>query len=248
MSRELFGRNKEFRIIEEMLDSALAGEGASALMEGIIGTGKTTLLRWSEEQARQRGMLVLSATAAPTERRFSMGIVHQLFSCLENAGVPSAPPGQGAPHPAPVDPQYLHLSDLYKVISATSERIPILVTIDCIQCVDRDSLLWLGFLLRRIENIRVVLLASRRRGEPASDQHLLVEFMESIRPDRHLHLEDLSPSTASRLVEALGSCVPGPAETLIADSGGNPYLLTQQILATPSAEQSGDGDRRDSAA
>ncbi|MEU4075278.1 helix-turn-helix transcriptional regulator [Streptomyces parvus] len=249
VSRELFGRNKEFRIIEEMLDSALAGEGASALVEGIIGTGKTTLLRWSEGQARQRGMLVLSATAAPTERRFSMGIVHQLFSCLGNAGVSSTPPGQGASrHPAPVDPQYLQLSDLYKVMSTTSERIPILVTVDCIQCVDRDSLLWLGFLLRRIENIRVVLLASQRRGEPASDQHLLVEFMESIRPDRHLHLEDLSPSTASRLVDALGSCVPGPAETLIADSGGNPYLLTQQILAAPSAEQSGDGDRRDSGA
>ncbi|MFI1224511.1 MULTISPECIES: BREX system ATP-binding domain-containing protein [unclassified Streptomyces] len=249
VSRELFGRNQEFRIIEEMLDSALAGEGASALVEGIIGTGKTTLLRWSEGQARQRGMLVLSATAAPTERRFSMGIVHQLFSCLEKAGVPSAPPGQyTSRHPAQVDPQYLQLSDLYKVMSATSERIPILVTVDCIQCVDRDSLLWLGFLLRRIENIRVVLLASQRRGEPAGDQNLLVEFMESIRPDRHLRLEDLGPSAASRLVDALGSCVPGPAETLIADSGGNPYLLTQQILATHSAEQSGDGVRYDSAA
>ncbi|MCX4680624.1 DUF2791 family P-loop domain-containing protein [Streptomyces sp. NBC_01433] len=248
MSRELFERSEEFRIIEEMLDSALAGEGASALVEGIIGTGKTTLLRWAEEQARQRGMLVLSATAAPTERRFSMGIVHQLFSCLENAGPLPAPPEQGTSHhPAQVDPQYLQLSDLYKVMSTTSERIPILVTVDCIQCVDRDSLLWLGFLLRRIENIRVVLLASQRRGEPASDQHLLVEFMESIRPDRHLRLEDLSPSSASRLVDALASCVPGPAETLIADSGGNPYLLTQQILATPSTEQSGDGVRCDSA-
>lgn len=179
-------------------------------------------------------MLVLSATASPTERRFSMGVVDQLFSCLETAGSLPGPPAKINFHQrTPKDPEYAQFTDLFTTLSRVAQHKPILLTVDCVQCVDSDSLSWLGFLMRRIDNIPVVLLASQRRGEPASDQHLLVEFMNSVRPDRHLRLHDLSPSAASHLIDSLRGCSRDTSDDLIADSGGNPYLLTQQVLTTP---------------
>jgi hypothetical protein len=237
--RELFDRGEESRIIDEMLDSALAGQGSSSLVEGIFGTGKTMLLRWAEEQARQRDMLVLSATASPTERRFSMGVVDQIFNCLETAGSLPGPPVKIKSHQrTPADPEYAQFTDLFATLSRAAQHRPILLTVDCVQCVDSDSLSWLGFLMRRIDNIPVVLLASRRRGEPASDQHLLVEFMNGVRPDRHLRLHELSPSAAAHLIDSLRGCSRDPADDLIADSGGNPYLLTQQVLTAPASAPS----------
>ncbi|WP_367437515.1 BREX system ATP-binding domain-containing protein [Streptomyces celluloflavus] len=240
--KELYGRSEESRIITELLDSATAGAGAPALVEGIIGTGKTSLLRWAEEAARQRGMQVLTATATSTEQHFPMGVVHQLLDCLDTAGHQPGPafkelPGQaGREHP-----DYLQLTELFKTLSRAAQKTPLLLTVDCIQCADPQSLLWLGFLSRRLDSLPVVLLASKRCGEMASDQHLLVEFMEGIRPDRHLRIDDLCPSAALDLAAALASQDPGALDLLITTSGGNPYLLTEQIRTVPAPHTSAAG-------
>ncbi|OII68225.1 BREX system ATP-binding domain-containing protein [Streptomyces sp. CC77] len=230
MPRELYGRSEESKIITDMLDSAGKGTGAVALVEGIIGTGKTSLLRWAEETARERGMLALSATATATEQRFPLGIVHQLLSRLPEA----ADDADGWTRAlSPADPDYPLLAGLCACVSRAARRTPLLLTVDGIHHADPQSLLWLGFLSRRLESLPLVLLASKRCGEPASDRHLLVEFMEGVRPDRHIHLHDLSPSAALDLAAALGGRGPGSVDALIAGSGGNPYLLTEQIRTAP---------------
>ncbi|MFI8825007.1 ATP-binding protein [Streptomyces sp. NPDC053431] len=237
MPRELFGRSEESKIVTEMLESATAGTGSVALLEGIIGTGKTSLLRWAEETARERGMVVCSATASPTEQRFSLGVVHQLLGTLpetaqgwERAFASSAATGDG-----PAEPDYPLLAELCAGVGRAARRAPILLTVDGVQHADRRSLLWLGFLSRRLDNLPVVLLATKRCGEPASDQHLLVEFMEGIRPDHHIHLHDLSPSAAFDLAAALCGHDHASVGALVADTGGNPYLLTEQIRTVPTA-------------
>ncbi|MFJ4869998.1 BREX system ATP-binding domain-containing protein [Streptomyces sp. NPDC088757] len=235
MPQKLFGRSEERRIITEMLGSARAGAGAVALMEGIIGTGKTSLLRWAEDTAREQGMVVLSATASPTERCFTLGVVHQLLSTLpetadgwERAFAASAG-GDGWP----AESDYPLLAELCAGVGRAARRSPILLTVDSVQHADRTSLLWLGFLSRRLDNLPVALLATKRCGEPASDQHLLVEFTEGVRPDRHIHLHDLSPSAASDLAAALCGHDHGSFDALVTDTGGNPYLLTEQIRTVP---------------
>ncbi|MEU3372273.1 BREX system ATP-binding domain-containing protein [Streptomyces sp. NPDC006711] len=238
MPQELFGRSEEFKIINEMLDSAVAGAGAVSLMEGMIGTGKTALLRWAEARAREKGMVVLSATASPVERHFSLGIVHQLLATLpqtaqgwERALATSTDSDGGR-----TGHDYALLAELCAGVGRAARCSPILLTVDSLQHADRESLLWLGFLSRRLANLPVVLLATKRCGETASDQHLLVEFMEGIRPDRHIHLNDLSPSAASDLAAALCGHDHEAVGALVAGAGGNPYLLTEQIRHVP-AEQ-----------
>ncbi|MER6031485.1 BREX system ATP-binding domain-containing protein [Streptomyces sp. NPDC001851] len=237
MPRELFGRSEEAKIISELLDATRAGTGAVALVEGIIGTGKTTLLRWAEASAREQGMAVLSATASPTEQRFPFGVVHQLLGTLPEAAhvweraFALCGASDGATDPAA--PDYPLLAELCACLGRAAGRTAILLTVDCVQHADRQSLLWLGFLTRRLENLPVVLLATKRCGEPASDQHLLVEFLEGVRPDRHIHLHDLSPSAAFDLAAALCGHGQESVDALIAESGGNPYLLTEQIRTVP---------------
>ncbi|QNE79583.1 AAA family ATPase (plasmid) [Streptomyces finlayi] len=238
MVQELFGRSEEFKIITEMLDSAVAGAGAVSLMEGMIGTGKTALLRWAEATARDKGMVVLSATASPVEQHFSLGIVHQLLATLpqtaqgwERALATSTKSDGGR-----TGHDYPLLAELCAGVGRAARCSPILLTVDSLQHADRESLLWLGFLSRRLANLPVVLLATKRCGETASDQHLLVEFMEGIRPDRHIHLRDLSPSAASDLAAALCGHDHESVDALVAGAGGNPYLLTEQMRNVP-AEQ-----------
>ncbi|MFG2835924.1 BREX system ATP-binding domain-containing protein [Streptomyces zaomyceticus] len=238
MPKELFGRIEEAKTITEILDAARAGAGAVALVEGIIGTGKTSLLRWAEHTARDQGMTVLSATASPTEQRFPLGVVHQLLGTLPETanGWDRAFAAYGTPRDGgPAEPDYPLLAELCAGVGRAARRTPILLTVDSVQHVDRPSLLWLGFLSRRLENLPVVLLATKRCGEPASDQHLLVEFMEGLRPDRHIHLNDLSPSAALDLATSL--CGHHHAheavDALVAGTGGNPYLLTEQIRTGP---------------
>ncbi|WP_395364527.1 BREX system ATP-binding domain-containing protein [Streptomyces sp. YH02] len=240
MPKELFGRSEESKTITEILDAARAGAGAVALVEGIIGTGKTSLLRWAEETARDQGMIVLSATASPAEQRFPLGVVHQLLGTLPETAhgwdrtfaAYGTPPGGGR-----AEPDYPLLAELCASVGRAARRTPILLTVDSVQHVDCPSLLWLGFLSRRLENLPVVLLATKRCGEPASDQHLLVEFMEGLRPDRHIHLSDLSPSAALDLATSLCGHGHGheAVDALVAGTGGNPYLLTEQIRTGPTA-------------
>lgn len=74
----------------------------------------------------------------------------------------------------------------------------------------------------RLDDLPVVLIATKRCGEPVSDQHLLVEFKEGIRPDRHIHLHDLSPAAAFDLAAALCGLDHESVDALVADTGGNP--------------------------
>ncbi|GAA2248789.1 MULTISPECIES: ATP-binding protein [Kitasatospora] len=239
MPLELFGRSEESKIITELLDSVRVGAGAVALVEGIIGTGKTSFLRWAGETAREQGMIVLSATASLTEQRFPLGVVHQLLGTLPEAAGDWQRAfslcGASRGDDEPAERVYPLLAELCACLGRAAQRTPILLTVDCVQHADRQSLLWLGFLSRRLENLPVLLLVTKRRGEAATDQHLLVEFMEGIRPDRYIHLHDLNPSAALDLAAELCGHEHHSVDTLIADSGGNPYLLTEQIRTVPAA-------------
>ncbi|MCX2968952.1 MULTISPECIES: helix-turn-helix transcriptional regulator [Streptomyces] len=226
MARKLFGRDAESRTVLGMLEAAQAGTGTTGLVEGIIGTGKTSLLRWAEETAREQGMLVLSATASPTEQSHPLGIVRQLLACLEG----SPPTLAASQHAAGGLPDFPELDAWFALLSHEAKRTPLLVTVDGLHCADPQSLLWLGYLSRRIDRLPVALLTSQRCGDPVSDQNLLVELLERVSPDRHMRLRDLSSEAARELVAALGEGTAPGADTLIADSGGNPYLLSEQFL------------------
>src|SRR5215469_9144810 len=62
----LFGRERELRIIDELLDSAI-DRGSALLVRGEAGVGKTALLDAAKSRADLRSMSVLALTGVPSE-------------------------------------------------------------------------------------------------------------------------------------------------------------------------------------
>ena len=60
----LVGRSDELRVLLEALDGAVAGRGATAVVVGEAGAGKSRLVREASGAARGRGLPVLTGRAA----------------------------------------------------------------------------------------------------------------------------------------------------------------------------------------
>src|SRR6185437_4939076 len=77
----LFERDDELALLTSLIDSARAGEGSLAAIEGTAGIGKTRLI--AEARTRASGELrVLSARGGEFEGEFAFGVVRQLFEPL----------------------------------------------------------------------------------------------------------------------------------------------------------------------
>ena len=70
-------REQELAELARLLDPSAAPQ--VLFLEGPAGIGKTTLLAWSADRARQAGAVVLSARGTELEREFPYGVVHQLL-------------------------------------------------------------------------------------------------------------------------------------------------------------------------
>src|SRR5919202_2106220 len=79
---DLLERERELRLLDQLVDEARGGRGRMALVEGVPGIGKTRLLDAARESAREQGMLVLSARASELDGEFPFGVVRQLFEPL----------------------------------------------------------------------------------------------------------------------------------------------------------------------
>ena len=60
---ELVGRERELRVLDELVDGA-DDRGAALVLRGEPGIGKSALLRHAGERARARGHLVLTTLRA----------------------------------------------------------------------------------------------------------------------------------------------------------------------------------------
>ena len=76
---DLVEREREVTALGALLDSALAGDGRVALIEGPAGIGKSRLLQLARRRGEADGALVLTARSSELEREFPYGVVRQLF-------------------------------------------------------------------------------------------------------------------------------------------------------------------------
>ncbi|MGH2949118.1 MAG: ATP-binding protein, partial [Solirubrobacteraceae bacterium] len=77
MKPSLVEREREVAELGDLVDSARAGEGRAALIEGPAGIGKSALL--AQVRRGASGALVLAARCSELEREFPFGVVRQLF-------------------------------------------------------------------------------------------------------------------------------------------------------------------------
>ncbi len=242
---DLVEREHELRVLRGALADALDGRGRLALVQGPAGIGKSRLLQEVRRLATDQGVLVLGARGSQLERDFGFGAVRQLFEgtladpvrraeLLRGAaasastvfGEVSADPGQRA------DGSFAVLHGLYWLTVNLTEHQPVVLAVDDVQWCDSGSVRALAFLLKRLEGLRVLVVATLRTGEPHDDEALLAELAQD---------QATVPVTPGPLGEAgTGELVrqrlgqdahPAFVAACHRTTGGNPLLLRQLLRA-----------------
>lgn len=240
---ELVGREAELRTLEVLLQSAEEENGSTIVLGGPAGIGKSRLLAEMEARARGRGMIVLQARATEAERGFAFGVVRQLFepalatlgdrrraAAFDGAAALAADLLSLGPADAPPNGPFSAFHGLYWLTGNLSRQAPLLIAVDDLPSCDELSLAFLAMLARRLEGLRVAILASARGGVPSAIGELVgtgtVEFLE---------LEGLAEPEARSLAGALLDRTPREIAAVARAAGGNPLYLEEIATAVDAA-------------
>ena len=255
----LLERDRELHRLGDLADEACVGRGRMVLIEGPPGIGKTRLLEAAREQARERGMTVLSARASGLDADFPLGVVRQLFepllaaadgdrraSLLHGAAGRAAELLGGAPAVArglAEDTAPAHLHALYWLTANLAEHGPAALAIDDLHWADPGSLRFLRFLLPRLDELPVLVAVAARPAEPGPAR----EPIEALATDPLaivLRPEPLSEDAVGALAAGLGD----GADRRFVDAcrratGGNPFLVRELLreLAADGVAPTGAG-------
>ncbi|SNY13272.1 AAA family ATPase [Paractinoplanes atraurantiacus] len=222
----LFGRETECATLDDLVAGIRHGRSASAVLRGEAGVGKTALLRHAQGSAPGG----LAINGAEAESTFSFAALHRLLiPCLpERARLPQTQRAalEVACGLADGPPPDLFLVSLAALTLLAAE--PRLCVLDDAQWLDRESLLALAFVARRLHAEGVVLLFGWRAA-PGDDFEQLagvpvIEIGGLGRDAAVALLADVAPAPLD----------PGLAEEIAVATGGNPLALTDlgQELST----------------
>ena len=230
-----------------LIASAAAGRGATVVLEGPAGIGKTSLLEAAARRAAEAGFDVLSARGGELERDFAYGIVRQLFeprlvrapagersSMLAGAAALAAPlvglqapavrDGRAGVHGD--DPTASALHGLYWLTANLAAERAVLLAVDDLHWVDTASLRFLAYVARRVGELPVLLLAASR---PPMESHAayLLEALSADPGVQRVEPAALSSRGVAELVRRrLGERVTDDlASACHAATAGNPFLV-----------------------
>ena len=218
---QLVGRRVECNMLEQLLSATYGGHGASLVLRGDPGVGKSALLEFAVVSAP--GFRVLRTCGVEVEVELPFAAVHQLCSPVLDLADELPAPQQAALGIAfglrsgPAPGRFLVGLAVLSLLSATAERQPLVCVVDDAQWLDSESAHSLGFLARRLLADRFALLFATR--DPLPELAGLPE----------LEVDGLSDDDArallSRTVDA--SLDPRVLDHLVAEAAGNPLALLE---------------------
>ena len=128
------------------------------------------------------------------------------------------------------DASFAVLHGLYWLILDLVGDRPLLLTIDDLQWCDRPSLRMLAYVVRRLEGVPLLIVATLRSSEPGTDPALLAEIAQDPLTER-IQPGPLSPAAMPGLIERrLGTAPDGAfAAACHEATGGNPLLLDELL-------------------
>ncbi|MFI5758527.1 AAA family ATPase [Streptomyces sp. NPDC051569] len=251
LSSTLVGRSDELRVLNSHARAARAGRAGLVIVSGPAGIGKTSLLRSFLKSDACRGMTVLhgscadAMTGADAATDAGYGGVRRLFGPLRLDGedarnspllrglarhaLPALTAGRtgAADEDPPLTPAaYPVLHGLYWLAANLMADRPLVLVLDDAHRCDARSLRWLDFLLRRADDLPLlVVLAQRGEAEPVAPAALA--DLAAQRAPTVLRLAALNDADVGRLVR---QSFPTPVEPCFTEraaavSGGNPLTL-----------------------
>jgi DNA-binding CsgD family transcriptional regulator len=228
----IVGRGPELAAVAAVLDSARGGRSAALCLEGEPGIGKTTLLDAAEGTAPD--FLRVRTTGVTTDLELGhAALLDVLLPLREHLGAVPAPQRDALSSAlgwsggaAPGD-RYLVAAGTLALLAAAAEERPVLVVVDDVQWVDRESRVALAFAARRLAHDRVAVLLARRTGPDTDDLAGLPR----------LRLGGLAAVDAAVLLG--GRVAAALVDPLVAATGGNPLALGEAVRQLTAEQRRG---------
>src|SRR5829696_784925 len=243
----LLERDAELEAIEQAIAAATAGRGGVLVLEGQAGLGKSRLMGVVTGQAHISRMVRLRARPGRFERDFPFGVVRQLFGpvlagisakareeLLSGAAALAAPLFDDE-HPAaalriPDDAAYPALHGLHWLTVNLAARRPVLIAVDDVHWADSDSLRFLAYVARRIEELPVLVAVATRPGQADERGRLIDELIDDtlatvLRP-RPLSLEGSATYVRRELAAEADDAF---CKSCHEATSGNPYFLHELV-------------------
>jgi DNA-binding CsgD family transcriptional regulator len=219
--RQLLGRDREREAFRQLLDGVRSGRGGVLMVHGEAGVGKTALLHYAVEAAREFRIVQMSGVEAEMELPFAA--VQQLCSPFFELMARLPQPQHDALgvafglNPGPAPNRFLVGLAVLGLLAEAAEEQSLVCVVDDAQWLDSASARTLAFVARRLLAEKIALVfAAREVGE------VLAGLPE-------LHVGPLDRRDARALLE---SVLPGRLdervlERIVAETQGNPLALLE---------------------
>ena len=218
---QLLGRQREREVLGRLLNAARGGDGGVLVVHGEPGVGKTALLEWTVDEARQ--LRVLRTIGVEGEMELPFAALQQLCSPILDRSERLPDPQRDAltvafglstgqtPNPFLVGLAALGL------LSEVSQERPLLCVVDDAQWLDRASARALAFVARRLlaEKIAFVFAARELGDALAGLPELRVEPLGRL--DARTLLESVLPARLDDRV----------LDRIVVETRGNPLALLE---------------------
>ncbi len=245
------GRAAEQAVLDEAL--AVAGQGRLqiVLLTGEMGIGKTSLWqRWSARLGREQ--IALESRCLDTTQGLPFAPLVSMFSrgaCMEQLRATLSPvwlselsrllpslreqlPHLPTPASLPPAEERGRLFEAFTQIVLSFKARPLLFFIDDLHWADQATLDWLVYLVERLREEPLLLVAAYRPTEASA--HLTQMMARWWREGlvQRLPLARLTLEEATALIAALNAKIDS-VEQVYQKSAGNPYFLTELSQTTP---------------
>lgn len=191
---DLLERETALGAILDALRSVEQGGGAVVLLTGPAGMGKTSLVQVGRQAARKLGFRVGSAVGSPMESGLPFGLVGQAILELGGSDVDDAVELQRLGDPS------ARVHRIFRWLANAAVDKPLLLALDDLHWADADSLVLLGFLARRVNGRRIMVLGSLR-PEPDGAASLARELVGADQA-KVLEVPALSREASAAIVQA----------------------------------------------
>ncbi|HUP82847.1 MAG TPA: AAA family ATPase [Candidatus Limnocylindria bacterium] len=228
---DLVGRDREIAVIAAAMDDARRGRGRAVLIEGEAGAGKTSLLGHAVSSVS--GFVVYRSAAHEIDRDRPFGVIvdalrvsnvgrdeerRSIAGLLRSGGVKGFDDAL----------RYRVVEDIVALVERQSLVRPVLVALDDLHWADDPTVVVLHHLARRIGDLPVCVLATRRPPKAGAAD----ELEEMLRDPRAqvLRLGPLDEASVIQLaVRVLGMEPAVGLRAVLAKAGGNPFFITELL-------------------
>lgn len=229
------GRAAECAALRGLVERAVAGEGGSVVVVGPPGIGKSALLQYVADTARDDGHAVVHVVGTEAEREWPYAGLNLILS-----GSRMATRDEWTETASRAETRVRRAMDHASVyeVALEAQRLteqattPVIVVVDDAHLLDEPSRDVIAFVARRVRSVPVALLISTSLS--ARDT---LPFSGL----RTMHLSELSAAETARLVKADAEhpVADAVAEHIARSVGGNPRAVLDVVERTPPGQLEG---------